>query len=645
MRHAFVLFSLILSGHGVSAAPSESFDVVVYGATPAGVAAAVNAAREGASTILVQEDGHIGGLASGGLSNTDFRSFESLGGTFREFMQRVKRHYAETFGEDSQQVIDCVEGGYYEPKVARLVFEQMLDEANVSVLLHHRLKETEVTRTLEVSGSLTDERKRIVAARFTNLKNDAARDIRARVFIDATYEGDLIAAAGVAYRVGCEAKEEYGESLAFDEANNYVQAYNFRVCLTRDPDNRHPLPKPDDYDRSHYAPLIEHIASGRVNALSQQTGDRPVLKIRPMANEKADFNDVEASPISLAVRNVNHPWPDGSPKVRQSIYEFYRDYSLGLFWFLTYDPEVPDEWRREMRQWGLPKDEYPENDHWSPALYVREGRRMVGVYVFTEKDTQPESGQVRARLHPDSIAIGDYSHSSHGVFDPEPGAPPIGVIGKAVAPFQIPYGVLLPKELNGLLAPVPMSASHVGFSALRMEPTWTALGQAAGVAAATAVREDAELRDLDVTHLQLRLHELGAMTVYVSDLGTPTDVPRPAWDRPGTTFRAWLSSVPSASPYFQAAQFFGTKGFFHGLSGPEEIARREPRSPTTGQWRSRYANHFLAPDTPMDVDLARRWLEMAGDLKLQPNLTAEQAVEQELTRGEFLNRLFAEVRE
>ncbi len=627
---ALALAALALAFAGCAPAPEvESFDVVVYGATPGGVAAALNAAREGVRVGLYEPDGHVGGLTSGGLSNTDFKSFESVGGTFREFMQRVVAYYAELHGAESPQVIDSVEGGYYEPRVAREVFEKMLSEAGVEVLLDRRL----VKADMEPSA---DGRKRIAQLHFVG-SDKSEWTVQGAIYIDGTYEGDLIAAAGVACRVGCEAKSEYGESLAFDKANDYVQTYNFRICMTSDPENSWRVVEPPNYDRARYAPLLQYIADGTVKSLSNQGGDPQshVLKIRPIPNKKADFNDNFRSPVSLSIVNINQPWPEGSPEVRRKIYDEYKSYSLGLLYFLGNDPEVPEEWRDQMSLWGLPNDEYLNTDHWTPALYVREGRRMVGRYIYTQNDMALSDDGVRAKLHPDSVAIGDYPMNCHGVWAPGPTEPRIGYFSQAVEPFQIPYGVLLPKDVDGLLAPVPLSASHVGFSAVRMEPTWTALGQAAGIAAAMALKRKTPLADLDVDRLQMELHRQGALTVYISDLGALTEVKRPEWDERGGSFHVYLNTVPPQSPYFLAAQYFGTKGFLHGLIDPK-TAPQENREPTTGQWSSRRPYHELQPDRPMDDALAQRWLRMAAELGVKiklENLTS-------MTRGEFLNALF-----
>ncbi len=625
IREYLAHLSLGIIATALPAEPS-SYDVVVVGATPAGVAAAVNAARQGVRVALVEESGHIGGLASGGLSNTDFRTFASLGGTFREFMHRVEEHYARAYGTGSQQVIDSVHGGYYEPKVARQVFEEMLSEENsIEVKLHHRLAGAEVVP----HGGI----RKLRTVQFDDLKSGRCISLAAEVFIDATYEGDLAGEAKVPYRLGCESKYEFNEDLSeFEESNAYVQTYNFRATLTRDPDNRIEIAKPRNYDESEFLPILDHLRTGQAKSWANP-GPAYILKVRPIPNLKADFNDAPAT-VSMALKNVNHPWPEGSPEVRQRIYERYKDYSLGLFWFLGNHPDLPEDIRRQMKEWGLPKDEYVETGNWSPALYVREGRRIVGEYIFTQHDTQPEPGSARARLHKDSVGIGDYSLSCHGVYSPEPGVN-IGRFGGQVRPFQMPYRIMVPIEMDGLLVPVAVSATHVGYSAIRMEPAWTALGQAAGLAAALAVRDRCEVRRVNIRTLQHKLHDAGAFTVYVSDLFPERKVPRPSWDLPGHFF-ARVPDWPSISIYSRAAQYFGTKGFFHELSS-EEGGPAFGRS--TGQWRIGYPAHAAEFDRPMDSSLAHVWLARAG---LAPEPYFE--IDGKVTRGEFLNRMYWHVR-
>lgn len=625
-RSSLPWFSLLLALiSGLTTRAADKYDVAVYGATPGGIAAAVNAAREGATVILLQEEGHIGGLTSGGLSNPDFQSFEALGGTWREFIHRVEQYYIAAHGAGSQPVIDSVRGAYSEPKVARRVFEEMLNgESRITTRLHQRLSGA---RTVA-----TDSRKRLVAATFVDLKTRQTREIEATVFIDATYEGDLLAAAGATYRVGCEAKSEYGESLAFDQPNAYVMTYNFRVCLTTQRDNFIPIAQPATYRRDDYAPLVGLLREGKIKSLTNP-GPNAILKLRYIPNQKADWNDDWNSPVSLSLENVNHPWPEGSPEVRAKIYQTYKDYSLGLFWFLANDPEMPAAFRAEMSRWGLPKDEFPDTGHWSPALYVREGRRLVGEYIFTEHDTQPKPDNIRAPVQPDSIAISDYSLNSHGVYSPSFGVT-IGHHGKVVKPFQIPYGVLVPRNVDGLLVPVAASSSHVGFSALRMEPTWTSLGQAAGIAAAMAVSAKQPVRAVAVPALQQRLWKRGAMTVYVTDLTPALKIPRPAWDPPGS-FVAALHPWPIVSPWFKAAQYFGTRGFFADLVDAK-TAPAVKRARATGQWNAAYPHHALGVAVPIDAALATRWTKMAGVA-----VTPELMPDGQLTRGEFLNRLYA----
>lgn len=615
------------------ATAAEKVDVLVYGATPGGIAAAVNAAREGASVVLLQEDGHIGGLHSGGLSNPDFRSFECLGGTWREILHRSEQHYIKTYGEGSQQVIDSQRGAYSEPRVSRKIFEDMLGETDVTIRLHRRL---DSVRTDPEGGS--EGRARLLAASFydTSGTDGAPIEYEATVFIDATYEGDLIAAAGVETVIGCEGKAAYGESIAFDEPNDWVMAYNFRVCMTTDPDNFIPIEEPEGYDREAFRLLIDGIKDGSIKSLRNPGPTPAILKVRPIPNHKADFNDDANVPISLALKNINHPWPEGDPETRRGIFEEYKHHHLAIFWFLGNDPEVPEEWREEMRRWGLPKDEFDDTGNWTPALYVREGRRMVGVTVFTEHDTQPAEGSVRAPVQHDAIAVADYSLNSHGVYSPEPGVN-LGRIGKQTVPYGIPYGVILPKEVDGLLSPVALSASRVGYSALRMEPCWTALGQAAGIAAAMAVKDGGEVRDVPVPDLQERLWDLGAMTVYVSDLAETSEIPLPAWDPPGS-YTAAIHDWPPTSPWFVAVQYFGTHGFFHDLVDPETGPAR-PGERATGQWRQAFTQHAVGLRDPIDETLAAKWAAKA-EVPLEGDLVPDG----ELTRGDFLNRLYREVR-
>ena len=256
---------------------------------------------------------------------------------------------------------------------------------------------------------------------------------------------------------------------------------------------------------------------------------------------------------------------------------------------------------------------------------------MIGAFVFTQKDAEPVEGSLRSPVQLDSVAIGHYSLNCHGVYSPSPGVN-VGAFGKNVSPYQIPYRVLIPPNVNGLLVPVAVSASHVGYSTIRMEPSWTALGQAAGVAAATAVKQKREVRDVDVAGLQDRLHALGAMTVYVPDLGPERKVPRPGWDPPGA-FVVRRLDEPARSSLFRAAQYFGTRGFFHELAPADREGVK--RKTATGQWSEARMDLALEPAKPMDEALASSWLRKAG-IASGARFRADGTV----TRGEFLDRMY-----
>lgn len=604
-----------------------SYDVLVFGATPAGVSAAVNAGREGSSVVLIEESGHIGGMLSGGLCSGDFSTFEAVGGTFREFMARVESHYVRVYGPHSTQVKDCLRGALFEPKVARLIMAQMLaEQKNVRVLLRHSLDSISLVPS-------SDDRLRLASVRVRNPVTQQRIEYAAKVFVDASYEGDLMAAAGAKFRIGCESREEYGESLAPEQANPFVQAYNFRIVLSRNPQNSIPIPKPEQYDRTEFAPILDSFRDGQIASFSSP-GPMPLFRMRLLPNDKAEFNDASSSLISLALKDENRDWPEGNREVRERIFSRYKSHSMGLLWFLSNDTEVPETIRTAARQWGLPRDEYEDYGHWTPQLYVREARRLIGEQVFVEKDTQAATHSVRVPAEIESVAIGDYPIRCHGVYNSETGMT-VASFTKNVRPFQVPYRVMLPKEIDGLLVPVAVSASHVGFCALRTEPVWMALGQAAGLASAQSIRNSKELRNISVVRLQQRLHSHGAMTVYISDLAKIIHSPRPTWEENGT-IPVRMIDFPPASPWFAAAQFFGSRGFFHVFEPPPRSDAA--RTTLTDHWRSAYPFHEFQAERKMTEDLARRWLDTAVNLKMHSFFDPAQVGASGLTRGEFLNK-------
>lgn len=605
----FILFQSVIS---FGQTPKQ-FDVVVYGATPAGIAASVNAARMGVKVALIEETNHIGGLTSGGLSFTDFRTFEAVQGTFREFMNRVLAYYTNTYGAESQQVKDCFRGAYYEPKVAKLIFEQMLSEQpNIQVFTKYLLKNTErrgnqLTKALFVS---------------TNRQSQLVTE--ATVFIDATYEGDLVAKAGCEYRLGRESKEEFGERYAgkvFMEDGKFlagstgagdkeIQNYNFRICMTKDPANAILVPKPTNYNREAYLPLLEEINSGRIRHFNLN-----LVTIRALPNNKADVNDRHFSSMSLALWGESHTWPEGSPEHRRLLYQKHKDHALGLIYFVQNDSEIPEAIQAEARSWSLPKDEFTYNENFTPTIYVREGRRLVGNYIFKEQDTQQAPNSLRAPLQVNSIAVADYGLNSHGTGKRTAFHPTIrdGQFSAAFSnvPHQIPYGVMVPRRIDGLLAPVPMSATHVGYSALRMEPIWTALGQAAGIAAALAIKQKVQLRKVKVPDIQELLHQKGAITIYFSDV------------------------LPD-SPYFKATQYFGQKGFFTQVPSIDTTHFEDHLKFIQGQFTAAFPHHYVFPNQKMSLELMNHWL---GIIRYYAT-DSEKARFVSMTRGAFLNELY-----
>lgn len=515
-------------GHG-----AEKFDLVVYGGTAGGVITAVAAAREGVKVVLLEPGRHLGGMATGGLSRTDYGRKEVIGGYALEFYWRVGDKYEmRRFGQDA--------AWYYEPKVGEQVFHEMLAEVGVTVRKEHRLREKTGVRR---EGALLREIIMENGASFEGL-----------IFADCTYEGDLMAQAGVSYTWGRESADQYGESLAgfrertpyhqftvdvsaYDEAGRLlpevgpgkrerpgqgdkrVQAYNFRLILSDDPNNQIPFPKPPGYDPARYELLARLL-----KALTEKEGRAPRLNevtlIAPIPNRKADFNNRGA--FSTDYIGKNYDYPEAGYSRRAEIVRDHIYYTQGFFYFLASDPRVPADLQREVRQWGLAKDEFTDTGGWPHQLYVREARRMVGEYVMTQKDIQTEVTK------PDAIGMGSYNSDSHNVqrFANERGfAENEGDMQVPVKPYHIPYRVMLPKrsEATNLLVPVCVSASHVAYSTLRMEPQYMIMGQAAGVAAAMAISTGRALHDLDVRALQQKLLEQGVVLEY-----HPAP-PRPRW--------------------------------------------------------------------------------------------------------------------
>lgn len=509
---------------------ARQFDLVVYGGTPGGVITAVAAAREGLKVVLLEPRMHLGGMVSGGLGWTDYGKKEVIGGYSLEFFERVGAKYGEPIA------------WHFEPHIAEAVFKEMAAEAGVTVVYRQRLKERSgVAKT---------------GARVVELVTEDGSRFRAAMFADASYEGDLMAQAGVSYTFGREGIDQYGESLAgvrdrtpfhqfmirrdprnassaipvhvpaYDErhrllpeisagdkgrtgqADRKVQAYNFRMCLTDDPANQVPFPKPAGYTPARYALLARFLEA------ATDTAGRPLTMRDVMSpdaldrNRKLDVNNSGA--FSTDYIGGSWDYPEADYRTRERIWQAHVDYVAGFFYFLAHDPQVPRELQAEINRWGLAKDEFTDTNHWPHQLYVREARRLVGEYVMSQKDIQTD------RAKPDVIGMGSYNSDSHNIqriANAEGFAENEGDMQVPVTPYQIPYRVMLPRraEVTNLLVPVAFSASHVAYSTLRMEPQYMIIGQAAGVAAAMAIKKTIPVQDVDARALTATLQSQRAV--------------------------------------------------------------------------------------------------------------------------------------
>ncbi|QOV87479.1 FAD-dependent oxidoreductase [Humisphaera borealis] len=513
MRPLAALFFLLILPHTCLAA-----DVVVYGATPGGFCAAIAAAREGASVILLEPTDHVGGVNTGGLcfsdSNQTVRS--TVLGLFEEWHSRIEKDYqARGIALDYKVSQKDQAKWTYEPHVAAKITNAMLEEAGVRVV------KKQVLRNVKKEGTRITE---LVAGDTT---------YAAKVFIDATYEGDLMAAAGVSWTIGREGTKEFGESLAgkrypkapmaisglddagkplplittidagaTDEGDKNVMVYSFRLCLTRDPLNRVPFPKPDAYNPARFEVVRRYFRQEK----------RPIIlwDLYPLPGGKLDANNGIGKQFSMGLVGAANGWSEADEAGRAKIWEAHKQYTLELYQFLTTDPAVPENLRKQLAELGLCRDEFAEYGHWSPQLYVREGRRMKGVYVISQKDILEDPKKE------DPIVVSSFPIDSHdcqrvGTKDRvvnEGTIMPVRMAGRGHGyPYQVPYRAILPKpqECQNLLVPVALSCTHVGISSIRVEPTWMILGQSAGIAAAMCAKQDVPVQQLPYPALRERL--------------------------------------------------------------------------------------------------------------------------------------------
>lgn len=530
----FVFGFLIFSTSPLStlAAPAVA-DLVVYGGTASGVVTAYAAAKEGVHVILLEPDSHLGGMVTGGLSATDVAYFPIIGGYARDFYREAAAHYGvHTLNKHSDWLS--------EPQVGEAIFKEWLQKAKVEVHFHERLKEKHgVTMSGRHVQTITTEDGKVW---------------QAKVFADCSYEGDLMAQAGVKYTVGREDREVYNEDLAgvrgdtpkhqflwkisaYDEkgklmpeimpgpmgvdgaGDKKVQTYNFRLILTNNPANKLPWTKPEGYDSAQFELLAKYLNQWKEHMHREpRMGD--VMNPVPIPNKKADFNNNGA----FSTDYIGHSWayPDGSYAERKKIWDAHLLYTKSFYWFLASDPRVPKPLQNEVNSWGRAKDEFQDTEGWPNQLYIREGRRMIGMYVMKQADLQIN------RTKPDSIAMGSYNSDSHNiqrVVMPDGSVRNEGDVQVPVKPYEIAFGTILPKksETNNLLVPVCLSASHVAYSSVRMEPQYMMLGQAAGVTAALAIQEKSAVQDVSIEALQRKLRSQRAI-LHLDQQATGTGV-------------------------------------------------------------------------------------------------------------------------
>jgi hypothetical protein len=517
---------------------APTHDVVIYGGTSAAVIAAVQAKRMGKSVVIVCPDKHLGGLSSGGLGFTDTGNKSVIGGLSRDFYHRIWLHYQtpdawqwqkkEQYGNKGQGT-PAMDGNQrtmwiFEPHVAESVFESYVRDFQLEV---HR------DSWLDRTSGITKEDQRILAIRMLN-----GAEYRGRIFIDATYEGDLMAAAGVAYATGRESNQTYGEHwngnqvgvlhhrhhfgavkspispyripgdassgllprINADPPGNYgegdhrIQAYCFRMCLTQHVPNRVAFPKPDGYDADQYELLLRVLQAGW-----RETFD----KFDPIPNLKTDTNN--HGPFSTDNIGMNYDYPDASYGRRKEIEREHRCYQQGLLYFLANDMRVPDDVRTAVAQWGLAADEFQDNQNWPHQLYIREARRMIGKFIMTEHEL------LKNRPTPDPIGMGSYTIDSHNVrryVTTDGYVQNEGDIGVSTGgPYQIALGAILPKDDQcvNLVVPVCVSSSHIAFGSIRMEPVFMILGQSAATVACLAIDKKCDVQKVEYADIKTRL--------------------------------------------------------------------------------------------------------------------------------------------
>ena len=511
-----ILFLLILTSLSFITAFAQTYDICVYGGTSAGVIAAYTAKKAGKTVILIEPGKYLGGLSSGGLGQTDIGNKYAITGIARSFYRKIGQHYGK------------FEQWTFEPHVAENLFRDYIMKADVPVWYQYRL----------VSAAKKEGKIQEIIVESSDRPGQDLRTVKAKMFIDCTYEGDLMAKAGVTYVVGREANRQYGETwngvqmldkhqfpegvdpykvphdassgllwgistgalAANGTGDKLLQTYNFRLCLTKDPSNRITITRPARYDSTKYELLLRQIAIEKPPHINWG-----VMHIADMPNSKTDINNKGG--FSTDMIGMNHAYAEADYDTRRKIIKEHEDYTKGFLYFVGHDPRMPEHLRQQMLEWGYPKDEYPDNDHFSPQIYVREARRLVGEYVMTQHNCEGRE------VVKDGIGLAAYTMDSHNcqrivVKNPKTGKMEVRNEGDVQVggfpPYPISYRSLIPKKADcqNLLVPVCLSATHIAYGSIRMEPVFMALAQASAVAAVMAIDHKTSVQEIVVADLQ-----------------------------------------------------------------------------------------------------------------------------------------------
>ena len=631
-------------------------DVVIYGGTCAAITSAVQVKKMGKTVIIVSPDKHLGGLSGGGLGFTDTGNKAVIGGLARDFYHRIYMHYQEPAAWVQQKQADYGNKGQgtpamdgdnrtmwiFEPHVAEQVFEDFVKENGIEVVRDEWLDRA---KGVQKDGD-----------KITAITTLSGKTYAGKMFIDATYEGDLLAAAGVEYHVGREANSVYGEEhngtqvgvlhhrhhfgavkepispykvpgdpksgvLArvsaenpgtLGEGDKRVQAYCFRSCYTTDASNRIPFPKPAGYDASQYEVLLRVLKAGWGEFFA---------KFDPIPNHKTDTNN--HGPFSFDNIGFNYDYPEASYERRREIIAEHRSYQQGLLWFVANDPRVPQQVQAELQTWGLPKDEFTDNGNWSHQLYIREARRMMGSFVMTENELR------KKKPTPESVGMGSYtidSHNTQRYITPEGFVQNEGDIGVSTkGPYEIAYGSLVPKQGQGanLLVPVAMSASHIAYGSIRMEPVFMILGQSAATAAVLAIDSGLAVQNVPYAKLREQLVKDGQVLAFSGPKSAHGTDPRTLSgivldDTDATLTGHWQES--------SAAKEYLDEGYSHDGNAKDGkcSARFATELPTPGKYQVMLAippNSNRASNAPVEVQ------HSGGVTKLKVNLKSPKLID------------------